>query len=83
MDAPVEFANGTGVTRDLSTTGVYFICDTPLRAGARLSLTIEIDDNLADRPVRMDVQGMIVRIDSIDGKVGVAMKLDRPKRPIH
>lgn len=80
MDAPVEFADGKGVTRDLSTTGVYFICDTPLKAGMRLAVTIEVDDTLADMPVRMDFHGTVVRVDAMDGEqVGVAMKLDKSK----
>ena len=66
MDAPVEFAGGSGVTRDLSTTGVYFVCDNPMQVGARVSLTIVLDDNLADMPVRMDCVGTVVRIEHDD-----------------
>jgi hypothetical protein len=80
MDAPVELANGTGVTRDLSTTGVYFVCDQPVQVGARLSLTILLDDNLADMPVRMDCAGTVVRIDRVGPRIGVAMKFDPPER---
>lgn len=85
MDVPVEFAGGTGVTRDLSSTGVYFTCATPMRVGARLALTIIVDDTLADRPVRMDYDGTVVRVDSVGGNVGVAVKLDarRPRGPLH
>jgi hypothetical protein len=81
MDAPVELPNGKGVTRDLSTTGVYFVCDTPLRAGSRISFTIVLDDTLADIPVRMECEGTIVRIEPASGKVGVAVKLDEHKAP--
>lgn len=76
MDAPVEFRGGTGVTRDLSVNGVFFVCDTPMVVGSRLSVSILFDDNLADMPVRMDCKGTIVRIEQLSGKVGVAMRLD-------
>ena len=81
MDAPVEFAGGSGVTRDLSTTGVYFVCDNPMQVGARVSLTIVLDDNLADMPVRMDCVGTVVRIEPLGPKIGVAMRIEQPKSP--
>ena len=85
MDAPVEFDGGSGVTRDLSTTGVYFVCDQPMRVGSRVSIAIMLDDNLADMPVRMDCIGTVVRIESLGEKVGVAMKLDasRQQQTLH
>jgi hypothetical protein len=81
MEAPVEFAGGTGLTRDLSTTGVYFTCDKQLRVGARLSLAIMLDDTMADMPVRAEYEGTIVRVDEQGGKVGVAVRIDRLRRP--
>ncbi|MEA3246618.1 MAG: PilZ domain-containing protein [Gemmatimonadota bacterium] len=81
MDAPVEFIIGNGMTRDLSTTGVYFICERPLQVGIRLSLTIEVDDTMADRPVKMQRWGTIVRVEDHDGKIGVAVHLDDEPPP--
>jgi hypothetical protein len=81
MDAPVEFDGGSGVTRDLSTTGVYFVCSKPMQVGARISLAIILDDNMADMSVRMDRKGTIVRIEETAGQIGVAVKLDPPDAP--
>lgn len=78
MDAPVEFPGGSGVTRDLSTGGVFFLCDKRMQVGSRISLAIILDDNLADMSVRMDRKGTIVRIEETDGQIGVAVKLDPP-----
>jgi hypothetical protein len=81
MEAPVEFAGGTGVTRDLSTSGVYFTCDQPMRVGARLSLAIMLDDTMADTQLRTEYEGTIVRVDEKDGKMGIAVRIDRLRRP--
>ncbi|HVZ47415.1 MAG TPA: PilZ domain-containing protein [Gemmatimonadaceae bacterium] len=79
VDAPVEFIVGNGVARDLSTTGLYFICEKPLQVGYQLTLTIQLDDTVADMPVKMECKGTIVRVEDMDGRIGVAVKLDQPK----
>jgi hypothetical protein len=81
MEAPVEFAGGTGTTRDISTGGVYFTTAQPLRAGARLSIAIMLDDTIADMPVRTEYEGTIVRVDEKNGEIGVAVRIDRLRRP--
>lgn len=78
MDAPVEFTGGSGVTRDLSTGGVFILCDKRMQVGSHISLAIILDDTLADVSVRMDRKGTIVRIEETGGQIGVAVKLDPP-----
>ncbi len=79
VDAPVEFIVGQGVARDLSTSGLYFVCEKPLQVGYELTLTIQLDDKVADMPVKMECKGTIVRVEEVDGRIGVAVRLADPK----
>lgn len=53
-----------GLTRDISTSGLYFTMDTPPRTGSRLELTLTLPGSLTgSADVRVEVLGRVVRVD--------------------
>ena len=75
---PVVLARGSGVTRNISTSGVFFEADVDYAVGSKIIFAIELDgpqvENLALRS-----RGEIVRIEHRAGKVGMAVKIDASK----
>ena len=72
----------SGVTRDLSSSGVFLYSDSPLEAGTKLDLVIMLPSGLGFGPGGWTLcQASIVRVEKSDGKgVGVAAILDRIDR---
>ena len=70
---PVDFGSGTGVTRDISASGIFFETDESYGVGSEISLSIAFDT--PGGKLMMKCQGQIVRVEHRDGKVGVAAKI--------
>ena len=70
---PVHLDQGTGITRDVSASGVFFETDVNYAAGSEISFSIEIDGPVGKMMLRC--QGQIVRVEQRDGKLGVAAKI--------
>jgi len=64
---------GTGVTRNVSASGVFFETDVNYAAGSEISFAIELDGPTGK--MMLKCQGQIVRVERRDGKVGVAAKI--------
>ena len=71
---PVRLDRGTGVTRNISASGVFFETNVDYDAGSKISFAIEIDGPRGEKFL-LRCQGEIVRVESRDGKVGVAVKI--------
>ena len=70
---PVHLDQGTGITRDVSASGVFFETDVDYAAGSEISFSIELEGPGGKMMLRC--QGQIVRVEQRDGKVGVAAKI--------
>lgn len=75
IDLPVELEHGTGTTRDLGTSGVYFTSRCGFEPRSRLDFTIVLDSVNADRPLRMRCSGEVVRVEPLEDLVGVAARI--------
>jgi hypothetical protein len=75
IDLPVELEQGTGTTRDLGTSGVYFTSRFGYEPRSRLEFTIVMDSVNANQPLRMRCSGEVVRVEALDGLVGVAARI--------
>jgi len=74
---PVRFEDGgVGLTRNLSPGGVYFVVDESVVAGnaVRFSLEFTSGDAVA-ADLYLECVGEVVRVESVGGKLGVAVKL--------
>jgi hypothetical protein len=71
---PLRLANGaTGVTRDVSNTGLYFELDGEHSLDDELDLSVGL--SVHGRPVWLESHYKVMRIDRHDGNTGVAVKL--------
>lgn len=72
---PVELERGRGITRDVSVSGVYFETDQSFSLGESIRLTLVLERVYPGRPVHLQCQGQIVRVERREGKVGVAVAI--------
>ena len=70
---PVRMGTATGMTRDVSASGIFFETDARDAVGELISLTVELDTPRGKRMLKC--QGDVVRIEPRDTRVGVAVKI--------
>jgi len=70
---PVELDHGTGLTRDISTSGVFFETDQSCSVGTTLSFSLVLEHADPRGPMRLHCRGEVVRVEQKEGKVGVAV----------
>ncbi len=70
---PVRLDRGTGVTRNVSASGVFFETEVNYAAGSEIRFAIELDGPTGK--MMLKCQGQIVRVEHRDGKVGVAARI--------
>jgi PilZ domain len=75
---PVVLARGSGVTRNISTSGVFFETNADYVVGSKIIFAIELDGSQGEK-LELRSRGEIVRIEHRAGKVGVAVKIDASK----
>ncbi|MDP1708666.1 MAG: PilZ domain-containing protein [Gammaproteobacteria bacterium] len=64
---------GGGRTWNISASGVYFETDAELVQGSPINLEVEL--NSPGGKLALKVQGSVVRIEQLDGKIGVAVSI--------
>ena len=72
----VAVEGDTGSTRNISDTGVYFETDAQQKVGSRVKLTLEFQ--LEGKRQKLECQAVVVRIDQLDQRVGIAARLEAP-----
>ena len=84
VQAPVKVrkSDGTetsGLTRDLSSNGIFIYSETGMEAGSKLELVVMLPPDLGIGPGGWTLcQGSVVRVEKTDGEgVGIAATLDR------
>ena len=68
----------SGLTRDISPNGVYFVIGETLESGQVIRFTLEFEDR-AGGPLHLNCTGEVVRIEESGGKRGVAVKIIEQK----
>lgn len=74
---PVELEGGTGLTRDVSLSGVYFETDRCLVVGEQVRMTLVMGRLAPDYPVRLQCDGRVVRVErrEMQVRLGVAVAI--------
>src|SRR3989339_546846 len=72
---PVELKDGKGITRDFSSTGIFFETDKSFTQGQPINFTIVLENVDPNRPVRVKCRGEIVRVEESGQKIGVAVAI--------
>ena len=68
---PVTLEHGGGITRNVSSSGVFFETDQLLTPSAAINFSLEFE-NAPAGPLRLKCEGRIVRVEQQVGKIGVA-----------
>lgn len=71
---PVRLKRETGVTRNVSASGVFFETSADYAAGSKISFSIEID-GLREEKMMFKCKGQIMRVERRNGRVGVAVRI--------
>ena len=74
MTRPVQLDRGNGVTRNISTSAVFFETDVEYEPGNKFNFVIELDGP-ADKTLMLKCRGAIVRVELRGGKLGIAAKI--------
>jgi len=83
---PVELKDGKGITRDFSSTGIFFETERSFTQGQPIDFTIVLENVDPERPVRVKCRGKIARIEETGPKIGVAVaissyRFEKPRDP--
>ena len=74
-EIPLEVKEGTGLTRNSSANGIYFITDQVLSVGERLGVVLLLELNKYKPVCRLRCEGEILRVEPNVGKIGVAFAI--------
>jgi len=72
---PVELDEGAGITRDVSLSGVFFETEQSMTPGEQIHLVLVLERVSPGRPVRLQCEGRVVRVDRFDSRIGVAVAI--------
>ena len=66
-------------SKDVSSQGVYFVTETPVKSGSALEIMITLPSEITrGEPVRVRCEARVQRSESIaQGRVGIAAKIQR------
>ena len=76
MEIPIQLGEGTGVTRDVSLSGIYFVTEEPADEGTRLRFTIEFEYVVPGRPLHLDCSAHVLRVEQQGNEHGVAARIE-------
>jgi len=72
---PVNLESTRGITRDFSSSGIFFETDQSFAPGHTINFTIVLEYVDPGRPVHLKCRGKIVRVESRDHKLGIAAQI--------
>lgn len=75
-EVPVYIGQTKGISRDVSWTGIYFLTDQRFDQGGPLSFSLDLNYALPGKPIKLDCQGEVIRIERLGDKFGVAAKIN-------
>jgi hypothetical protein len=73
LELMVELEHGTGRTRDISSSGMFFVTDQSFTPGQSIRFTLLVEHVDSSHLSRVQCQGVVVRVDSQNGHLGVAV----------
>jgi len=69
---PVQLARGSGLTRDVSAGGVYFLTDQVYPLDSQVDLTLVFGATLPESPMQVQCHARVVRVEPHSDGVGIA-----------
>ncbi|GEM_PF-4422545 len=74
---PVLLKQGTGLTSNYSTDGIYFVTDQTVAHGEQLELVMLLNHQSMGAVVRLCCCGNVVRVEKCDDQTGVAVAITK------
>ena len=69
---PVQFARGSGLTRDMSAGGVYFLTDQAYPLDSQVDLTLRFAATPPEPSIQVQCHARVVRVEPRSDHVGIA-----------
>ncbi len=69
---PVQLARGSGLTRDMSAGGVYFLTDQVYPLDSQVDLTLVFGATPPEPPIQVQCRARVVRVEPRSDGVGIA-----------
>ena len=76
VEVPVYIGEETAVTRDVSWSGIYFMTEQLFPEGGDLNFSMDLTYALPGKPIKLDCQGEVLRVERLGDKYGVAAKIN-------
>ena len=76
VEVPVYIGQEEAVTRDISWAGIYFLTDQAFAEGGGLNFSLDLTYTMPGKPIKLDCQGEVIRVEQHNGKFGIAAKIN-------
>ena len=76
VEVPVYFGAEKAVTRDVSWAGIYFLTEQLFSEGGDLNFSMDLTYALYGKPIKLDCQGEVIRVERHGEKYGVAARIN-------
>lgn len=76
VEVPVYIGGEKAVTRDVSWAGIYFMTNQSFAEGGSLNFSMDLAYALPGKPIKLDCQGEVLRVERHGKKFGVAAKIN-------
>lgn len=76
MEVPVHLEQGTGLSRDVSTTGIYFTTDGRFVPETEIRFALELNHVFPGETFQVRCRGRVVRVEKAGEKTGVAASIE-------
>ena len=76
VEVPVYIGHEKAVTRDVSWAGIYFLTEQSFSEGGELNFSLALSYALPGKPIKLDCQGKVIRVERHGEKFGIAAKID-------
>ncbi len=75
LSVPIELATETGVTRNVSISGVYFECQGGYEVGDSITFALVLDHADPQGQLRVHCRGTVLRVDPAPTGIGIAVQI--------
>lgn len=75
VEVPVYIGQEKAVTRDISKNGIFFLTDQSFVEGVELNFSLDLAYALPGKPIKLDCQGEVIRVEKQGEQFGVAAKI--------
>jgi len=75
LAVPVLLLTSRGVSRDISSSAIYFETEQFLPRGCPVNFMVHLEHACFDRPLHLDCRGLVMRVEEVGGKFGIAASI--------